>query len=106
MDLYPSQNLVFIQRRMSAIFSGFFQINFYYELSVNNKTIHLKKNCSHLDKLKTEIGQKRPEITIRNDIVLHEDNEWRYVSLITLQKIVGRLRCPTPYKIFTRYSTL
>ncbi|XP_076380686.1 dynein axonemal heavy chain 1-like [Megalopta genalis] len=54
----------------------------YYELLPNNETIDSAKYCSQLDKLKTSIEQKCPEIANR------KDNARPRVSLRTRQKML------------------
>ena len=73
----------------------------YYELLPNNQTINSKKYCSQLDKLKTAVEQKCPEVANRKGVVFQHDNARRYVSLTT--NVVGAwLGCSTPSTIFTR----
>lgn len=60
----------------------------YYELLPNNETIDSEKYCSQLDKLKTAIEQKRPEIANRKGVVFHHDNARPHVSLRTRQKLL------------------
>ena len=60
----------------------------YYELLPNNETINSKKYCSQLDKLKTAIEQKRPEVANRKGVVFHHDNARPHVSLTTQQKLL------------------
>jgi len=50
--------------------------------------INSEKYCSQLDKLKTAIEQKRPEIANRKGVVFHQDNARSHVSLITRQKLL------------------
>ncbi|XP_076302040.1 histone-lysine N-methyltransferase SETMAR-like [Lasioglossum baleicum] len=46
----------------------------HYEPLPNNEAIDSAKYCSQLDKLKTSIDQKRPEIANRKGVVIHQDN--------------------------------
>ncbi|CAK9808456.1 Histone-lysine N-methyltransferase SETMAR [Anthophora quadrimaculata] len=60
----------------------------YYELLPYNETINSEKYCSQLDKLKTAIEQKRPEIANRKGVIFHQDNARPHVSLTTRQKLL------------------
>ncbi|XP_078051850.1 uncharacterized protein LOC144477998, partial [Augochlora pura] len=58
------------------------------KLLPNNETIDSAKYCSRLDKLKTSIEHKRPEIANRKGVVFHQDNAQPHVSLSTRQKLL------------------
>ena len=46
----------------------------YYELFLENQTIHSNKYCSQLDQLKPALDEKRPELVNRKCIIFHQDN--------------------------------
>ena len=60
----------------------------YYDLLLENQTIHSNKYCSQLDQLKAALNKKCPEIVSRKHIIFHQDNARLNVSLMTRQKLL------------------
>ena len=60
----------------------------YYELLLENWTIHSNKYCSQLDELKAVLSEKRPEWVNRKRIIFHQDNTRLHVSLMTRQNLL------------------
>ena len=59
----------------------------YYELLLENQTIHSNKYCSQLDQLKAALDEKHPELVNRKHIIFHQDNARLHVSSVTRQKM-------------------
>ena len=60
----------------------------YYELLLENQTIHSNKYCSQLDQLKATLDEKRPELVNRKRIIFHQESTRPHVSLMTRQKLL------------------
>ena len=82
----------------------------YYELLSNNQTINSEKYCSQLDKLKTAIDQKRPELANWKGVVFYQDNARPHVCVEYFDystKVAGAwLESAIPPIVFTRPCTL
>ena len=77
----------------------------YYELLLENDTIHSNKYCSQLDQLKAALDEKCLELVNRKRIILHQDNARLHVSLMTRQKLTACLGSSDSSAIFTRHCT-
>ena len=60
----------------------------YYELLLENQTIHSNKYYCQLDQLKAALNKKCPELVNRKRIIFHQDYARRHVSLMTRQKLL------------------
>ena len=59
----------------------------YYELLLENQTIHSNKSCFHLDQLKAST-QNYPELVKRKPTIFDQENVRLHVSLMTRQKLL------------------
>ena len=60
----------------------------YFELLLENQTIHSNKCCSRLDQLKAALDEKHPELVNRKCIIFHQGNARPHVSLMTRQNLL------------------
>lgn len=59
---------------------------YYFELFLENERLNSDKYCAQLDRLKTAIDKRHPEL-IRK-VVFHKDNAKPYISLQIRQKLL------------------
>ena len=74
-NLQLSRNLDFTRRKFFCPFDDIEKV--YYELLPQGETINSVKYCNQLDKLRTAIEKKRPELANRRGIVFHHDMQNR-----------------------------
>ncbi|XP_054744462.1 histone-lysine N-methyltransferase SETMAR-like [Anastrepha obliqua] len=59
----------------------------YFELLQRNQTINSCVYCQQLDKLKTAINEKRPELINRKGVIFHQDNATPHTASVPRQKL-------------------
>ncbi|GFU85278.1 histone-lysine N-methyltransferase SETMAR [Trichonephila clavipes] len=59
----------------------------YYELFLYGQTLNSDIYRQRLDHLQLAIDQKRPELTNRIGVVLHQDNARQHTTVVTRQKL-------------------
>ena len=81
----PHQRPVFIQRRWCCMWWDWKGV-LYYELLLENQTIHSNKYCSQLDQLKTALSETCLKLVNRKCIIFYQDSTKQHVSLMTREK--------------------
>lgn len=82
------QEPILIGRSLCDAFDGIGKAVVYYELLLQHETINSDKYCSELDRPKTTVEEKRPELANRRGVVVHRVTISPHVSLTTLQQLL------------------